>query len=188
MDNRMFCPNLQTVHDNKQEGGSVIPQEVASFLLAYRNATTGLTPAQLFMGRRLSSLLDLLSSLDIRRTNGVVPVTYKGRWEPTDIGQRVLARDYRSTTQKWQSGEILLQTRPLLLVWGPTGSGRDRTGLLTSAGDQRVSPQNSKDTVMKLDCATVIVALLFRMSLTLNPQYSATLKETGDPRRGLICS
>ena len=43
--------------------GTLLPQKVANFLLAYRNtahATTGQTPVMLFMGRNLRSCLDLL--------------------------------------------------------------------------------------------------------------------------------
>ncbi|XP_030586939.1 uncharacterized protein K02A2.6-like [Archocentrus centrarchus] len=99
--------------------GKPMQHKIDSFLLAYRNtthATTGHTPAMLFMGRNLRSRLDLLKP-DIRKNvqgkQSSLVETTKNRTRSFDIGQKVLARDYRGPNQKWQSGMILSQTGPL---------------------------------------------------------------------------
>lgn len=103
----------------KTIGNAQMPlsEKLAKFLHAYRNTdhtTTGQAPAVLFMGRRLRSRLDLLKP-DLRRD-----VTQKQSTKATPrharnfvIGQQVLARDYRQSSQKWQRGEILSKTGPL---------------------------------------------------------------------------
>lgn len=96
----------------------LLKQKIAKFLLAYRNAahaTTGQTPVMLFMGRNLRSRLDLLKP-DIHKhvqEKQCSPSQQQTTLRTFDIGQRVLARDYRSPTQKCQPGEILTQTGPL---------------------------------------------------------------------------
>ena len=98
--------------------GTVLQQKVANFLLAYRNtahATTGQTPAMLFMGRNLRSRLDLLKP-DIRK-HVLEKQCSTGQTQKQlrtfSVGHKVLARDYRGNNQKWQPGEILSQSGPL---------------------------------------------------------------------------
>lgn len=93
-------------------------QKIANFLLAYRNtahATTGQLPAMLFMGRNLRSRLDLLKP-DIRKhvqDRQCSPTQLQRKLRTFDIGQKVLARDYRTHSDKWQPAEIVSQTGPL---------------------------------------------------------------------------
>ncbi|XP_062405896.1 uncharacterized protein K02A2.6-like [Sardina pilchardus] len=109
----------QSIKAMDKDSGS-LQHKMANFLLAYRNsthATTGQTPAMLFLGRTLRSRLDLLKpnlhqhvqrkqSKSALRSNMRPLRTFR-------VGQRVLARDYRNNTQKWQSGTITSQTGPL---------------------------------------------------------------------------
>ncbi|KAL4009353.1 hypothetical protein ACER0C_003205 [Sarotherodon galilaeus] len=99
--------------------GKPLQQKIDNFLLAYRNAThatTGHTPAMLFMGRNLRSRLDLLKP-DIRKDvqdkqSSMVEAT-RNKTRFFNVGQKVLARDYRDPSQKWQPGTILSRTGPL---------------------------------------------------------------------------
>lgn len=92
------------------------------------HATTGHTPAMLFMGWDLRSHLDLLKP-DIRKDvqdkqSSMVEAT-RNKTRFFNVGQRVLARDYRDPSQKWHSGTIRSRTGPLIytinvganLVW-----------------------------------------------------------------------
>ncbi|CAL9702203.1 unnamed protein product [Knipowitschia caucasica] len=100
-----------------------LQQKIANFLLAYRNTphtTTGQSPAMLFMGRNLRSRLDLLKP-DIRQhvTNKQSSSTQQQRkLRSFDIGQKVLARDYRNQSDKWHHAEIFSQTGPLSYTVG----------------------------------------------------------------------
>jgi len=95
-----------------------LQQKIANFLLAYRNTphtTTGQLPAMLFMGRNLRSRLDLLKP-DIQKhvsNKKCSPIQQQRKLRTFDVGQKVLARDYRSQSDKWQRAEILSQTGPL---------------------------------------------------------------------------
>ena len=84
--------------------GTLSTQKVANFLLAYRNtahATTGQTPAMLFMGRNLRSRLDLLKP-DIRK-HVLEKQCTRGRTRKQlrtfSVGHQVLARYYRGKTR-----------------------------------------------------------------------------------------
>ncbi|KAJ8361913.1 hypothetical protein AAFF_G00412390 [Aldrovandia affinis] len=93
--------------------------KLANFLFAYRNAThatTNQTPAMLFLGRGLRSRLDLLKP-NLRRTvqdrqlkQGLS--AHNGETRQFEIGQTVLARDYRGD-HKWVPGEIKEKKGPL---------------------------------------------------------------------------
>lgn len=158
----------------KASGKEEVPlqQKVANFLLAYRNtmhATTGQTPAMLFMGRPLRSRLDLLKP-DIRKhvqEKQCSPSQLQRKMRTFDIGQKVLARDYRSPTQKWKSGEILSQTGPLSYTVGvePNMIWRRHVDQLLDASTGEVTtepacadmstPQNTDDIFMPTACDTV---------------------------------
>ena len=93
--------------------------KLAKFLLANRNAphaTRGEPPSQLFLGRRLSTRLDLLKpDLSIQVNNRQIDQSAtKGGSGPRhfSIGQRVIARNY-SGHSKWVSGTVRTQLGPL---------------------------------------------------------------------------
>lgn len=97
-----------------------LQQKIANFLMAYRNSThaiTGQTPAMLFLGRPLRSHLDLLKpSLQkhVQRKQSESVLRSKARSLRTfQVGQQVIAKDYRNHGQKWQPGTIVSQTGPL---------------------------------------------------------------------------
>lgn len=115
-------------------GGEKVPlqEKIANFLLAYRNsahATTGQSPATLFMGRSLRSRLDILKP-DLCRHVQTKLCKQNLKWSvlrTLQVGQNVLARDYRQSYQKWQPGKILSKTGPLTLyklvpIWFGAGT------------------------------------------------------------------
>ena len=104
---------------SKKDEGSV-QTKLSNFLLAYRNAahaTTGESPAKLFIGRTLPSRLDLLKpnleqhvknkQFDVANRRSSVLRTF----EP---GQTVIVRDYRPSTKlNWVPGTISEKTGPV---------------------------------------------------------------------------
>ena len=70
----------------------------------------------LFLGQNLRSRLDLLKP-NIRKyvqdKQSSAKDSTKAQTRVFNIGQKVLARDYRGSNQKWQSGKILSRTGPL---------------------------------------------------------------------------
>ncbi|XP_062403781.1 uncharacterized protein K02A2.6-like [Sardina pilchardus] len=96
-----------------------ISEKLANFLLSYRNtdhSTTGQAPAVLFMGRSLRSRLDLLKPDLHRDMSKRLSGQMKKQSPPLrtfEVGQSVLARDYRQGKQRWESGEIVSKTGPL---------------------------------------------------------------------------
>jgi len=72
------------------------------FLLSYRNtphASTGRSPASIMFGRALRTRLDLL----LPKLPAIEKEEVSARYE---VGQPVLARDYRPRQPKWQAGSI----------------------------------------------------------------------------------
>jgi len=78
-------------------------QRLANFLLSYRttpHTTTQVTPAELFLGRRLRTRLDLLKP-DLASTVSQKKEKYVKTPKAYDIGVTVKARDYRGR-EKWK--------------------------------------------------------------------------------------
>ena len=110
-----FKMSLKT---SKKDSCSVA-KKLSNFLMAYRNAphcTTNETPAKLFIGRDLSSRLDLVKP-DIRREVEQKQCEMRERrnsalrkFEP---GQSVSIRDYRKHHDRWTSGNIVAKTGPV---------------------------------------------------------------------------
>ena len=103
----------------KNEPGDM-NKKIANFLLSYRNtvhATTHETPAKLFLNRTLRTRLDLLKpSVKKQVRDSQMKRAFsseKGREREFQIGQSVIARDYR-TKNKWVPGVITDRTGPLM--------------------------------------------------------------------------
>lgn len=91
-----------------------LEHKMDNFLLVYCNsvhATTNQTPAMLF--RQLRCRIDLLKS-NLRRDvqNKQFSSFSSETVRSFDVGQRVLARDYRG--DKWTPGRIVTRSRPLM--------------------------------------------------------------------------
>ncbi|KAJ8417499.1 hypothetical protein AAFF_G00223420 [Aldrovandia affinis] len=161
----------------------------------------------LFMGRSLRSRLDLLKP-DIRKhvqDEQCSPSQLQRKLRTFDVGQRVLARDYRSPNQKWQSGEILSQTGPLSytvsvgpnMVWrrhvdqlldASAGQITAQQKLLdVSAGDVTAlqegsdTPQDSEDAPMPPDNAAVNDDT--QIPATVNPTLPSVTDSESSVRR-----
>lgn len=95
-----------------------ISEKLTNFLLSYRNAehsTVGEKRSVLFMGRPLRSRLDLLKPglhRDISKKQSS-QLKKRSPLRTFNVGQSVLARDYRQGKQKWQPGEVVSKTGPL---------------------------------------------------------------------------
>ena len=94
----------QSMRAMKNEPGDM-KEKIANFLLSYRNtvhATTHETPAKLFLNRTLRTRLDLLKpSVEKQVRDSQMKRAFsseKGREREFQIGQSVIARDYRTRT------------------------------------------------------------------------------------------
>lgn len=97
--------------------------KLARFLLTYRitpHSTTGESPSQLFLGRRLRTRLDLLKpDLFIQVNNRQIDQSVAKSGSVTRhfaIGQRVLGRNYAGKS-KWVPGLSVHDWDPCLMKW-----------------------------------------------------------------------
>ena len=99
-----------------------VKEKLAKFLIAYRNtphSTTGVSPAQLLLGRPLRTRLDLVKpNLNRKMVNqqhqqSIRAANEKGRQcRQLEVGDRVMSRDYRGDL-KWRSGLVVRKTGPM---------------------------------------------------------------------------
>ena len=102
------------------EGDGTLQLRIQTFLLSYRStqhATTGTTPAKLFLQRELRTRLSLVHpDINLHVTNNQTKMkTYYDRhtkFRTISPGDRVLARDHLSK-EKWRTGTIVTQHAPL---------------------------------------------------------------------------
>ena len=95
---------------------------LASFLLNYRitvHPTTGYTPSELWMGRKLRTRLDLLypnvgryAQMQQEKQKEAHDKSAKERPE-FNTGSAVYARDFSQRVQKWETGTVVEQTGPV---------------------------------------------------------------------------
>ena len=94
-------------------------QQITRFLLSYRStphATTGSSPAKLFLGRDLRTCLsltcpDLASCVACQQSKMKSNHDKHAKFQDVAVGDTVLARDHLSS-RKWQSGTVVQQTAP----------------------------------------------------------------------------
>ena len=112
-------------------------EKVQRFLYSYRNtahAATGTSPAKLLLGRELRTRLDLLRPQN--RQTEVIPANF-------EVGQTVLARDYRPGQEKWQNGvvERRIGAYLYLIRAGKLVLKRHVDQLLPRTGESKVVPE-----------------------------------------------
>ena len=104
----------------KAEGSNSIKQSLARFLFSYRttpNSTTGQTPAELFLNRRLRTRLDLLRPVLGRKVFDK-QVKQKFRHDKVSkerefsLGEQVLVQNFRGEP-RWVEGTVAEQTGPV---------------------------------------------------------------------------
>ena len=104
----------------KAEGSASIKQSLARFLFSYRttpNSTTGQTPAELFLNRRLRTRLDLMR-LDLGRKVFDKQSDQKARHDKVSrerefaLGEQVLVQNFRGKP-RWLNGTVAEQTVPV---------------------------------------------------------------------------
>ncbi|XP_053619708.1 uncharacterized protein K02A2.6-like [Plodia interpunctella] len=99
--------------------GTDIDTAVLQFLFQYRNcehSTTGVAPAIAMFGRRLRGRLDVLKPSIERAVEGASDRA--GRARPgaeryVELGDQVLARDYRARVEKWAPATVVTRDAPL---------------------------------------------------------------------------
>jgi len=105
------------------ESSKPVKEKLAKFLIAYRNtphSTTGVSPAQLLLGRPLRTPLDLVKpNLNCKMVNqqhqqSIRAANEKGRQcRQFEVGDPVMSQDYRGDL-KWRSGLVVQKTGPLM--------------------------------------------------------------------------
>ena len=88
---------------------------VANFLLGYRtsvHSTTGTSPAELLMGRKLKTRLDHMFVSNNENINQKKCDSVKKPRQFT-IGQKVFVRDYRRDKPKWTNGTVVKELGPV---------------------------------------------------------------------------
>ena len=99
----------------KNEEGST-GEKLARFLLGYRttpHTATGATPAEILMGRRLRTRLDILHpslSAKMERKSKDLP---KSPSRNLEIGDPVMVKDYRQRRDPWVKGVIQMRLSPI---------------------------------------------------------------------------
>ena len=105
----------------KRIQGSSIQEKFSKFLFQYRitpHTTTGIAPAELLMGRRLRSRLDLLFPTVSQKVESK-QLKQKEEHDSTkpvrtfSIGDLVYVEDFTASPQKWIPGKIVEVTGPL---------------------------------------------------------------------------
>ena len=114
-----FKQALRSMHQSPKP----VKEKLAKFLIAYRNtphSTTGVSPAQLLLGRPLRTRLDLVKpSLNHKMVNQQHQQSFRAASEKgrqcrqLEVGDSVMTRDYRGDL-KWRSGLIVKKTGPLM--------------------------------------------------------------------------
>ena len=115
-----FVQSFKTALKSAKRDAGTVQHKLASFLMAYRNtahSTTGVSPAEIFLGRPLRTRLDILKP-DIARKvadKQAEQVKTRGATKMREftVGQKVAVRDYRAKPHKWVTGTINAKTGPL---------------------------------------------------------------------------
>ena len=113
---------VQTFKRSLQAGrkdSGTVPQKLATFLMSYRttpNTTTGVTPAELFLGRKLRTRLDLLKPSVKEHVHEQVQKQKKyhdqhARQRTYRVGQSVLVRNLRDGP-RWLVGRVIEELGP----------------------------------------------------------------------------
>ncbi|XP_053395713.1 uncharacterized protein K02A2.6-like [Mercenaria mercenaria] len=108
---RTFKTALKTM---SSEPGTV-NQKVSRFLLSYRStphSTTQVSPAELFLGRRVRTRLDIMRP-DLSNKIQKKTTPKESQIRTFQEGDSVWIRDYRQSTEKWVDGIIVHQLGPV---------------------------------------------------------------------------
>lgn len=140
--------------------GEDLSAALSKFLFQYRNcehASTGVSPAQALLGRRLRGRLDALRpsrAAAVREAQARQVAAAPGtRRQPFRVGDTVLARDYSAGGEKWSEGVITQQTGPISYKVGLNDGKEWRRHQ-----DQIVSTNNGKSGRLSLSRASIVSA------------------------------
>ena len=143
------------------QSSNQVKEKLAKFLIPCRNtphSTTGVSPAQLFLGRPLRTRLDLVKpNLNSKMVNqqhqqSIKAANEKGRQQcQLEVGDSVMSRDYRGDL-KWRSGLIVSKTGPLMY------EVQVAPGIIWRRHIDQLKPTEVEHTVEVTDTATVEVS------------------------------
>jgi hypothetical protein len=103
---------------SKYDEGS-LQKKLSNFLIAYRNtpqSATNETPAQIFIGRKLTTKLDRVKpsmTRSVEKSQEKMRGQIRTKLRSFSVGDNVLVRDYRKRDHKWIPGVIHRNTGPL---------------------------------------------------------------------------
>ncbi len=149
---RMTHSNIQAVNEGRRGGWSVTSASVAEFLLTHRStphATTGLSPASLFLGRPIRTRFDLLHP-DVGRRTCAAQARQKSYHDGFPTGVRSWCK---GVGERWE-GQITLDpwhcpgtswTSVLYCSFGQRSSGQEARGPHPCFGQ----PDSYRDTASK---------------------------------------
>ena len=107
-----------------------LQSRLSQYLFHYRitpHTTTGLSPAEMLMGRRPRSLLDLLHPDSAERMESRQSFPGQGT-RSFEVGDNVFALDFRSKKVKWMPGEVV---KEVVKVTGPLSCQvKDESGVI----------------------------------------------------------
>jgi len=92
-----------------------LKQKLANFLLAYRDtpqSTTGVSPAELMLGRRLRTRFSLLKpnlaqAVEKRQVQQKVAYDTRTKYREFDVGDTVCVRSHHNGKEHWENGTIV---------------------------------------------------------------------------------
>ncbi|XP_045188111.1 uncharacterized protein K02A2.6-like [Mercenaria mercenaria] len=111
---RAVCTFKTALKTMSSEPGTV-NQKVSRFLLSYRStphSTTQVSPAELFLGRRVRTRLDIMRP-DLSNKIQKKTTPKESQIRTFQEGDSVWIRDYRQSTEKWVDGIIVHQLGPV---------------------------------------------------------------------------
>ena len=102
----------------RQIPGNSVREKLAKFLFKYQitlHSSTGVTPAELLMGRCLRPRLDLLKPAIVEQNQLKQKLTHDGKqtYRVFTEGEPVYVQDFTASKQKWIPGIIQKTTGPV---------------------------------------------------------------------------
>ncbi|XP_056009457.1 uncharacterized protein K02A2.6-like [Ostrea edulis] len=143
---------------SKGDDGS-LQKKLCNFLIAYRNApqqATGETPARLFVGKHLTTKIDILRpnvTKTVVKSQDRMREKISSPPRQCSVGDSVLVRDYRGD-QKWTRGVVSEQTGPVSykVEVAPGSEWRRHTDqIIKSAANSNDTPVQQSDVETHLD-------------------------------------
>ena len=163
--------------------GGTLQSRISWFLFHYRitpHTATRLSPAELLMGRRPRSKLDLLFTNMPNKME-----QYQQKMIPTGkstrlfkIDDKVFARDFRTSGQTWLPGKIVKVLSPLFFIIQTTeGTVRRHVDHIQQRFSQHTSESQPKDTEVN-DYTDLLGPTILPTTITVNQSPTVPNNQT----------